>query len=77
MKIDKKPSGAGPPPAALPLDPAGGSAPIPPFRLAFLAFAVVRLLANPGSVPVGVSGRSPLKLKAPCPFFCKRGPKVN
>jgi len=60
MKIDKKPLGAGPPPAALPLNAAGGSAP-DPFRLAFLAFAVVRLLANPGSAPVRVSGRSPPK----------------
>ena len=31
-----------PPPGALPLDPAGGSAPWPPFRLALRALAMVR-----------------------------------
>jgi len=59
MKIEKNPSGAGHHQRLCPcMDPAGGSAPRPPFRLAFLAFAVVRLLANPEYAVVGVSGRS-------------------
>ena len=48
-RIQKKLSASGglrppdPPPGALPLDPAGGSAPRPPFRLALRALAMVRL----------------------------------
>jgi len=51
MKIDKKLSASGEapdhPPWDLPLDPAGGSAPRPPFRLALAT--ICPTLANPGS----------------------------
>jgi len=43
------PPGAPGAPGALPLDPDGGSAPRPPFRLALCALAMVPPLANPGS----------------------------
>ena len=46
-----------PPPGALPLDPAGGSAPRPPFRLALRSLAMVPPLANPGSATARRDGR--------------------
>ena len=59
IKIYKKLSASGglrppdPPPGALPLDPTGGSAPRPPFRLALRALAMVAPpLANHGSATV-------------------------